>query len=145
MVSGTALLEVTAQELHDGPYLLSDATKQRLMAQYGQNLPALEIRSSQRNINGANSIPPNQPSRMSSSPSPHLDGIHEATRNLPSREVTEERFGEAFASFILYCNPTIPLNTDTTELKKIFLSPPRSDGTSQCSSAESPIRVVAIS
>lgn len=145
MVSGSALLEVTAQELHHGPYLLSDATKQRLMTQYGQSLPALEIQSSQRNTNGADSTPSSQPSRMSTSPSPHLDDIHETTRNLPSREVTEDIFGEAFARFILYCNPAIPLNTDTTELKKIFLSPPRSDGTFRRPGAESPIRVFASS
>jgi hypothetical protein len=139
MAPETALAELTARELQEGPYLLSDATKQRLMGQYGQNLPPIEIRSSQSLKNGSSSTYPNQPSRMSSSPSPHLDGVREATRNLPSRAVTEENFGETFASFILYCNPAIPLNTDISELKKIFLSPPRSDGMSQCPDPGSPI------
>jgi len=50
------------------------------------------------------------------------------TRSLPSRTVTDHTFDDAYSGFILYCNPTIPLDTDTTELKKIFRAPPKSDG-----------------
>jgi protein-tyrosine phosphatase len=28
----------------------------------------------------------------------------------------------------MYCNPSVPLDTDTTELRKIFRAPPKSDG-----------------
>jgi hypothetical protein len=28
----------------------------------------------------------------------------------------------------MYCNPTVPLDTDTSELRKIFRAPPKSDG-----------------
>jgi hypothetical protein len=28
----------------------------------------------------------------------------------------------------MYCNPTVALDTDTTELRKTFRAPPRSDG-----------------
>jgi hypothetical protein len=30
----------------------------------------------------------------------------------------------------MYCNPSIPLDTDTTELRKSFRTPPKSDGKS---------------
>lgn len=53
----------------------------------------------------------------------HTDG-----RALPPREVTDEDIDEAFSTFVLYCNPHYPLDTDTTELKRIFRNPPRSDG-----------------
>ena len=49
-------------------------------------------------------------------------------RNLPARTVTNDNLDEAYASFILYCNPSIHLTTDTTELKQIFRAPPKSDG-----------------
>jgi len=28
----------------------------------------------------------------------------------------------------MYCNPSVPLDTDTAELRKVFRSPPKSDG-----------------
>ena len=49
-------------------------------------------------------------------------------RALPSRDVNESNIAEAYAAFILYCNPSFPISTDTTELKRLFQSPPRSDG-----------------
>ena len=48
-------------------------------------------------------------------------------RTLPSRQVDESTIDDAYAQYILYCNPTIPLDVDTTELKKGFRSPPKSD------------------
>ena len=48
-------------------------------------------------------------------------------RTLPLRHVDESTIDDAYAQFILYCNPTIPLNVDTTELKKGFRAPPKSD------------------
>lgn len=53
-----------------------------------------------------------------------------SSRALPSIEVTDESLDNAYVDFILYCNPAIPTNVDTTELRKGFRSPPKSDGKS---------------
>jgi hypothetical protein len=52
------------------------------------------------------------------------------SRGLPSRDVTDHTFDDAYVSFILHCNPSIPPDTDTVELKKTFRAPPKSDGKS---------------
>ena len=52
------------------------------------------------------------------------------TRDLPSREVTDDSIDDAYVAFILYCNPSIPPETDTTELRQTFRAPPKSDGKS---------------
>lgn len=49
-------------------------------------------------------------------------------RALPPRDVSEETIVDAYAAFILYCNPYFPLDIDTSDLKRIFQTPPRSDG-----------------
>ncbi|KAL8773943.1 MAG: hypothetical protein Q9209_001373 [Squamulea sp. 1 TL-2023] len=49
-------------------------------------------------------------------------------RALPSLEIADESIDQAYVDFIFYCNPSIPLDTDSTELKKGFRSPPMSDG-----------------
>lgn len=49
-------------------------------------------------------------------------------RSLPPREVTDETLDDAYVAFILYCNPSVPLDCDTTELRKTFRLPPKSDG-----------------
>lgn len=49
-------------------------------------------------------------------------------RCLPLRDVTDRSIGDAYVAFILFCNPTIPLDTDTSDLKALFWTPPRSDG-----------------
>ena len=49
-------------------------------------------------------------------------------RQLPSRDVTDETIDDAYVKFILYCNPAVPQSVDTTELRKTFRNPPRSDG-----------------
>jgi hypothetical protein len=51
-----------------------------------------------------------------------------AQRHLPPQDVSDETFDDAYVAFILYCNPSIPLHTDTTELRKAFRNPPKSDG-----------------
>jgi hypothetical protein len=53
-----------------------------------------------------------------------------ASRLLPSKDVSDETLDDAYVSFILYCNPSIPSDTDTEELRKAFRSPPKSDGKS---------------
>lgn len=50
------------------------------------------------------------------------------SRALPSRDITDEKIDEAYVAFIFYCNPNVPGSVDTTELRKTFRCPPRSDG-----------------
>ena len=49
-------------------------------------------------------------------------------RNLPSTDVTNENIDDAYVQFILYCNPSLPDHVDTSDLKKGFRAPPKSDG-----------------
>jgi len=51
-------------------------------------------------------------------------------RSLPSKDVNEQTIDDAYVQFILYCNPSIPSDVDTTELRKGFRAPPKSDGNS---------------
>lgn len=53
-----------------------------------------------------------------------------AQPNLPSRSVDKDTIADTFADFILYCNPFYGPDVDTSELKRIFQSPPKSDGNS---------------
>jgi hypothetical protein len=55
---------------------------------------------------------------------PHVPG----DRSLPSRDVSDKNFDDAYVAFIMYCNPGVDLATDSVELRKVFRSPPRSDG-----------------
>lgn len=54
----------------------------------------------------------------------------EQQRVLPNKNVTDETMDEAYVQFLLYCNPGISTDVDTTELKRGFRNPPRSDGKS---------------
>ena len=65
--------------------------------------------------------PTSQPKHATSSYSPD-------DRSLPSEDASDETIDNAFANFILYCNPSFALSTDTTELVKLFRTPPKSDG-----------------
>ena len=49
---------------------------------------------------------------------------------LPDRHVTGATIEDAFVRFVLYCNPAVPLETDTTALREAFRSPPKSGGKS---------------
>ena len=44
--------------------------------------------------------------------------------------MTDSNIDDAYVMFILYCNPNVPPSVDTSELRKTFRSPPRSDGKS---------------
>ncbi|TGO86942.1 hypothetical protein BPOR_0265g00130 [Botrytis porri] len=68
---------------------------------------------------------PGQPSSLGNSSSSHQN-----SRSLPSREVTDENFDDAYVGFIMYCNPAVASDTDTAELKRIFRAPPKSDNKS---------------
>lgn len=66
----------------------------------------------------------------SSSPAPPkiLPAFTPTDRSLPDQSVTDETLDDAYVAFILYCNPSVPLNCDTMELRKAFRQPPKSDG-----------------
>jgi hypothetical protein len=49
-------------------------------------------------------------------------------RHAPSRDVSDDTLDEAYAAFILYCNPNFATTIDTAELTRLFRTPPRSDG-----------------
>ncbi|KAJ5178763.1 hypothetical protein N7492_001973 [Penicillium capsulatum] len=52
------------------------------------------------------------------------------TRVLPARDITDPTIDDAYVLFIFYCNPNVPSSVDTSELRKTFRCPPRSDGKS---------------
>jgi hypothetical protein len=49
-------------------------------------------------------------------------------RSPPARDVSDGTIDDAYATFILYCNPSFATSTATTELVKLFRTPPKSDG-----------------
>lgn len=51
-------------------------------------------------------------------------------RTLPSTDVSEDTLEDAYVQFILYCNPSILNGIDTSDLRKGFRVPPKSDGKS---------------
>ena len=51
-------------------------------------------------------------------------------RRLPDRAVTAASIEDAFVSFILYCNPGVPPETDSAALREAFRTPPKSGGKS---------------
>ncbi|KKK23766.1 hypothetical protein P175DRAFT_0455346 [Aspergillus ochraceoroseus IBT 24754] len=86
-------------------------------------------------------VPPAPPARAGPSMSPPVfdslrprqprDSINQPeTRSLPPRDITDETIDDAYIMFIFYCNPNVPLSVDSTELRKTFRTPPRSDGKS---------------
>lgn len=96
------------------PGIISEATKRRLEQSYHPNqshgaMHELAVAEALNHILPASSG-------------------HANFRNLPSITVSDDNFDDAYVSFIMYCNPSVPLDTDTTELKKVFRSPPKSDG-----------------
>ncbi|KAH7005758.1 ARS binding protein 2-domain-containing protein, partial [Fusarium venenatum] len=44
---------------------------------------------------------------------------------LPDRRVSEHSVDNAYVDFILFCNPAVPLSTDTTCLREAFRNPPQ--------------------
>jgi len=68
-------------------------------------------------------LPPRPNRSMNSSPAGRQEH-----RSLPPREVTDRNFDDAYVAFIMYCNPSVAADTDTSELRKIFRAPPKSDG-----------------
>ncbi|KAF4334475.1 ars binding 2 [Fusarium beomiforme] len=81
------------------------------------------------------SLSPPAPDLTQPPPQPGASGAGSAapptTRpGLPDRSVSENTVEDAYVDFILFCNPAVPLSTDTTSLREAFRNPPRSGGKS---------------
>ena len=111
------------------PAMISEATKRRLERKYAPTQP-LEDNQSHNQATCIDHLHRMLPERPNRSPTPTADGARQERRSLPTRAVTDDNFDDAYVDFVMYCNPTIALDTDTTELRKIFRSPPKSDGKS---------------
>lgn len=107
------------------PAMISEATKRRLERTFH---PTQSLNNGHNEHAVAEALQQILPARPNLSPIPGSAGTRQEHRNLPSRVVTDANFDDAYVSFIMYCNPTIPSDTDTNELRKIFRAPPRSDG-----------------
>ncbi|KAJ5754068.1 uncharacterized protein N7511_008221 [Penicillium nucicola] len=110
------------------------------------NSPPLQRRETPRSLQSSprgmrSAIPQSSTTRSGPSMSPPVFGPqrhqptkdpadHADTRVLPSQNVTDETIDDAYVMFILYCNPNVPSTVDTSELRKTFRTPPRSDGKS---------------
>ncbi|KAH6900126.1 ARS binding protein 2-domain-containing protein [Thelonectria olida] len=68
--------------------------------------------------------PPKQPEP--STPKPEFP----IPPTLPDRDVTAESIEDAYVRFIFYCNPALPLPSETVVLREAFRNPPRSGGKS---------------
>jgi len=104
------------------PAMISEATKRHLE----RTCPSQShesMQAAQRDQSVAEALNHIIPAR---SPIPSQNG-RPNQRSLPNRAVTDESLDDAFVSFIMYCNPSVPQDTDTTELRKTFRSPPKSD------------------
>lgn len=67
--------------------------------------------------------PPAQPTSQ-----PQPDGLYRSA--LPDRNVTADSIEDAYVHFIFYCNPALPLSSETASLREAFRNPPRSGGKS---------------
>ncbi|KAK0740631.1 ARS binding protein 2-domain-containing protein [Schizothecium vesticola] len=53
-----------------------------------------------------------------------------ARPSLPTKTVSSATIEDAYVAFVLYCNPGVPLDTDTAGLREAFRTPPKSGGKS---------------
>jgi hypothetical protein len=74
------------------------------------------------------SVSPRFSARSPTSQPQQLAPRYPDDRDPPSRDVSIATIDDAYATFILYCNPSFATSTDTTELVKLFRMPPKSDG-----------------
>lgn len=111
--------------------MISGATKRRLERTYAPAQPLEDGQTHNQSecIQQLEKMIPQRP-RPSSMAGPDARQDHQERRSLPTRAVTDDNLDDAYVNFIMYCNPTVALDTDTTELRKIFRAPPKSDGKS---------------
>ncbi|KAF2660821.1 hypothetical protein K491DRAFT_588433 [Lophiostoma macrostomum CBS 122681] len=86
-------------------------------------------RSSQTPSTPSNASPRFSAVSPTSQPKQVAPGFVPSDRSPPSRDVSDDTIDDAYAAFILYCNPRFSTTTDTSELTKLFRLPPKSDGT----------------
>ncbi|KAL0941050.1 ARS binding protein 2 [Colletotrichum truncatum] len=65
--------------------------------------------------------------QMSASPRPS-SSVVTARSALPDRNVMADTIEDAYVQFVLYCNPAVPAETDTSGLREAFRIPPKSGG-----------------
>jgi hypothetical protein len=106
--------------------MMNSTPPKRLGLHYPPN-QALESPQVQDQSNGGQNGSHVLPARPASL-TPNSHAFPSPRRSLPTKDVTDESFDDAYINFIMYCNPTVPPDTDTTELRKIFRGPPKSDG-----------------
>ncbi|RYN20049.1 hypothetical protein AA0115_g10434 [Alternaria tenuissima] len=87
-----------------------------------------DMRSSQTPPASANASPRFAQISPTSQPRQVTSHFEPADRDTPSRDVSDDTIDHAYATFILYCNPNFPTTIDTSELVKLFRTPPKSDG-----------------
>ncbi|KAI0403051.1 ARS binding protein 2-domain-containing protein [Xylaria palmicola] len=78
----------------------------------------------QPGVNGVNHLTPTSSNGNTTPKSPGVRPM------LPNRSVTSATIEDAYVSFILHCNPGVPLDVDTTALREAFRTPPKSEGKS---------------
>ncbi|KAI1110129.1 hypothetical protein F5Y14DRAFT_372291 [Nemania sp. NC0429] len=78
----------------------------------------------QPGVNGLNHLTPTSSNGNTTPKSPGVRPM------LPNRSVTSGTIEDAYVSFILHCNPAVPLDVDTTSLRESFRTPPKSEGKS---------------
>ncbi|KAI1128010.1 ARS binding protein 2-domain-containing protein [Nemania abortiva] len=78
----------------------------------------------QPGVNGLNHLTPTSSNGNTTPKSPGVRPM------LPNRSVTSGTIEDAYVSFILHCNPAVPLDVDTTALREAFRTPPKSEGKS---------------
>lgn len=111
------------------PNLISEPIQRQMLPRYipsEKNSPRQGEGQSEEECNQ----PPEVPGRPTALSVMNGNGVHQENRRLPARDVTDENLDDTYVDFIMYCNPTISLDTDTMELRKIFRTPPKSDGKS---------------
>ena len=87
-----------------------------------------DMRSSQTPPASANASPRFAQTSPTSQPRQVTSHFEPADRDTPSRDVSDDTIDHAYATFVLYCNPNFPTTIDTSELVKLFRTPPKSDG-----------------
>lgn len=115
------------------PTMIPEATNRRLESKYAPIEPQggeqyIQSHNQTSCPNSLDRMIPERPIQSSSlgNPSPNQQNH----RSLPSREVTDENFDDAYVGFIMYCNPAVASDTDSAELRRIFRAPPKSDNKS---------------
>ncbi|TGJ85472.1 hypothetical protein E0Z10_g3287 [Xylaria hypoxylon] len=76
---------------------------------------------------GASGVNHLTPTSSNGNTTPRSPGVRPM---LPNRSVTSGTIEDAYVSFVLHCNPAVPLDVDTTSLREAFRTPPKSEGKS---------------